>query len=312
MASTFPKITIITPTYNQGEFIEKTIISVLDQNYPNLEYIIIDGGSTDATIDIIKKYEKQITYLISEPDHGQSDAINKGFKLASGDIINWLNSDDYLDEDVLFKIASDFQKPNIDLVCGYAELITNAGLISKRTSQLKDDFALFISRGHIMQPSTFFRKSVFDEFTPIATNLHYMMDHYLWLQYVCKKGVSNVLYVDYKISNVLLHENAKSYKMIGLFKEDKGIIYSSLFSSLKLGFIYPDVKHLNKLSFNCDYLGDQIILNNKEINFFLLLDILFSRDSSGNREHFNFNIAMMLLVNFPSQLFLYIFKRVFK
>ena len=310
--SYFPKISIITPSYNQGSYIEKTISSVLNQNYPNLEYIIIDGGSTDETIDIIKKYENKITYWISEQDKGQSDAINKGVKIATGDVINWLNSDDYIEDNVLFKVGSEFKNSNVDVLCGYSELITNAGTILKRTSQLENDFSLFMSRGHIMQPSTFFRKSVFEEFTPIATNLHYMMDHYLWLQYVCKKGVSNVLYVDYKISNVLLHENAKSYKMIGLFKEDKGIIYSSLFSSLKLGFIYPDVKHLNELSFNCDYLGDQIILNNKEINFFLLLDILFSRDSSGNREHFNFNIAMMLLVNFPSQLFLYIFKRVFK
>jgi len=310
--SYFPKISIITPSYNQGSYIEKTISSVLNQNYPNLEYIIIDGGSTDETIDIIKKYENKITYWISEQDKGQSDAINKGVKIATGDVINWLNSDDYIEDNVLFKVGSEFKNSNVDVLCGYSELITNAGTILKRTSQLENDFSLFMSRGHIMQPSTFFRKSVFEEFTPIATNLHYMMDHYLWLQYVCKKGVSNVLYVDYKISNVLLHENAKSYKMIGLFKQDKGIIYSSLFSSLKLGFIYPDVKHLNKLSFNCDYLGDQIILNNKEINFFLLLDILFSRDSSGNRGHFNFNIAMMLLVNFPSQLFLYIIKPVFK
>lgn len=310
--SVFSKISIITPSFNQGQFIEKTILSVLNQNYPNLEFIIIDGGSNDNTIDIIKKYEKYLKYWVSERDQGQSDAINKGLKFATGEIINWLNSDDYLEDNVLLKIGSEFKNSNVDVVCGYSELITNTGTLSKRTSQLEGDFSLFISRGHIMQPSTFFRKSVFDEFTPIESHLHYMMDHYLWLQYICKNGISKVQYVDYKISYVLLHENAKSYKMIDLFKEDKGLIYSSLFSLLKLSFIYPNIKYLDKLSFNCDYLGGQIISNSRKINFFLLIDILFSRDSSGKKCRLNFNIVMMLLLNFPCQFFLYVFKSVFK
>src|SRR4051812_48252088 len=90
-----PKISIVTPTLNQGNFIEETILSVIGQNYPNLEYIILDGGSTDNTIEIIKKYEKHLAYWSSEPDKGQSDAINKGFKIATGDILGWINSDDY-------------------------------------------------------------------------------------------------------------------------------------------------------------------------------------------------------------------------
>jgi glycosyltransferase involved in cell wall biosynthesis len=85
----FPKITIITPTFNQGNYIEESILSVLNQNYPNLEYIIIDGGSTDETVSIIKKYEEKIDFWLSEPDAGQTDAINKGFAKATGEIINW-------------------------------------------------------------------------------------------------------------------------------------------------------------------------------------------------------------------------------
>lgn len=94
MQQVFPKISIVTPSYNQGEFIEATIDSILTQNYPNLEYIIIDGGSTDGSIDIIKKYEKHLHFWCSEPDAGQYDAINKGFARSSGEIMAWLNSDD--------------------------------------------------------------------------------------------------------------------------------------------------------------------------------------------------------------------------
>ena len=93
--SEWPRISIVTPSYNQGEFIEETIRSVLLQGYPNLEYIIIDGGSKDNSIELIKKYEKYLAYLVSEPDKGQSHAINKGFRRATGVLVGWQNSDDF-------------------------------------------------------------------------------------------------------------------------------------------------------------------------------------------------------------------------
>lgn len=100
-----PRISIITPSYNQGQYIEETICSVLSQNYPNLEYIIIDGGSTDQSVEIIKKYQSQITYWVSEPDKGQADAINKGLARITGDWFNWLNSDDILMPNALHNLA---------------------------------------------------------------------------------------------------------------------------------------------------------------------------------------------------------------
>ena len=100
-----PRISIVTPSFNQGQFIEKTICSVLDQNYPNLEYVVIDGGSTDETVEIIKKYAKHLTYWVSEPDRGQSHAINKGLAHCTGDVFNFLNSDDYLEPGALFHVA---------------------------------------------------------------------------------------------------------------------------------------------------------------------------------------------------------------
>src|SRR5690606_10615120 len=108
-----PKISIVTPSYNQGQFIEETILSIISQNYPNLEYIIIDGGSTDNTVDIIKKYENHLKYWVSEADKGQADAINKGLQHCTGDIFNWINSDDYLESNSLFTIANAYN-PAID------------------------------------------------------------------------------------------------------------------------------------------------------------------------------------------------------
>ena len=105
-----PRITIITPSLNQGEFLEDTILSILNQNYPNLEYFIVDGGSTDNSVDIIKKYEHRIDWWVSEPDRGQSHAINKGLERATGDIINWINSDDLLFPGALQRVASCYQR----------------------------------------------------------------------------------------------------------------------------------------------------------------------------------------------------------
>ena len=110
-------ISIVTPTYNQGQYIEQTIQSVLNQNYPNLEYIIIDGGSTDNTVEIIKKYEKHLKFWVSEKDNGQANAINKGLQYCTGEIFNWLNSDDYLEPGALLNIANAFSS-NVQMVAG--------------------------------------------------------------------------------------------------------------------------------------------------------------------------------------------------
>ena len=114
----YPKITIVTPTFNQGEFIEQTIISILDQNYPNLEYIIVDAGSNDKTVSIIKKYEKHLAWWVSEKDRGQSHAINKGLEKSDGDVFNWVNSDDYLAEGALQVIGERFMDRKISVLCG--------------------------------------------------------------------------------------------------------------------------------------------------------------------------------------------------
>jgi glycosyltransferase involved in cell wall biosynthesis len=120
----WPRISIVTPSYNQGEFIEETIRSVLLQGYPNLEYIIIDGGSTDTTLAMIKKYQPYIAHWVSEPDRGQSHALNKGFQQATGDFVGWQNSDDFYAIDALATLAHTYQQdPDIDILYGSTKYV---------------------------------------------------------------------------------------------------------------------------------------------------------------------------------------------
>ena len=128
----WPKVSIITPSYNQAEFLEKTILSVLNQNYPNLEYIIIDGGSTDGSVEIIKKYEKYLTYWISEKDNGQAAAINKGFKMATGELVAWQNSDDIYLKGAFFRVIEEFKRrADVDIIFGNTYLIDENDCILK-------------------------------------------------------------------------------------------------------------------------------------------------------------------------------------
>ncbi len=135
----YPKISIITPCFNAVNYIEQTILSIIEQNYDNLEYIIIDGGSTDGTVDIIRKYEDKLAYWISEPDQGQSDAINKGIAKATGDIFNWINADDYLEADALTRVAEAFrEKYQITLPKFHLTLRSSSITLKKRISNRKN------------------------------------------------------------------------------------------------------------------------------------------------------------------------------
>jgi glycosyltransferase involved in cell wall biosynthesis len=184
--SPWPKISVVTPSFNQGQFIEETIRSVLLQNYPNLEFIIIDGGSTDNTLEIIKKYEPWLTYWVSEPDRGQSHAVNKGIQRASGEIVHWLNSDDLLLPGALAIVSQQLQThPAARLIIGQARVINSKGEI---TGDLKSQFrswkeAATSPRNTIRQVSSFFTRTLFYELGMIDETLHIAMDSELLIRF---------------------------------------------------------------------------------------------------------------------------------
>jgi glycosyltransferase involved in cell wall biosynthesis len=237
IAENLPKISIITPSFNQGQFIEETIRSVLLQNYPNLEYIIIDGGSTDNTVEIIKKYSDFIHYWVSEKDTGQSNAINKGLKHATGDVFNWLNSDDYYLPNALLTIGNYFSKhPHLDVLCGREIHLSPDGQLSKPTqgTVILPTLEATIALGNCNQPPTFFRLSVVQQLGELSENLYFCMDSDLWIRYLAHFGISNVLKIDAVINVFRLHAQSKSISARHIYYSDRFNILMSLITSASI------------------------------------------------------------------------------
>ena len=207
------KISIITPSYNQGRFLEKTIRSVLLQNYSNLEYIIIDGGSTDNSIEIIKKYQPWLSYWVSEPDRGQSNAINKGFEQATGNIYAWLNSDDIYLPNALNVVAQKFAEENnasLGALVGMGYKIDRSGkVVYEYPQNSKLNFQAFLDwrKSHFLQPSCFFTKEAWDCSKPLDESLNYCMDLDLWLKMAQKFSFKRLNQV---LSYALAHQEAKT------------------------------------------------------------------------------------------------------
>lgn len=184
----WPKISVITPSYNQGKYLEETILSVIGQNYPNLEYIIIDGGSTDDSVDIIRKYKKYLAYWISEKDNGLYDAINKGMSLSTGEIMGWLNSDDILFPNALRTVAEVFNKFNeVNLITGMPVSIDENGRIISTHNSKSWSYSKFLSGNYkwIQQESTYWRRSLWEmsgEYIDIKYKL--AADFELWLRFL--------------------------------------------------------------------------------------------------------------------------------
>lgn len=205
----WPRISIVTPSYNQGQFLEETIRSVIYQNYPNLEYIVMDGGSTDNSVEIIEQYKKHLTYWVSEKDDGQADAINRGFEKASGDIIAWINSDDYYLKGALRAIAAEFSKaPEAELIVGgYLVIRENGKKICKYYS-FPQDFNSLLCAGQLFgQMSCFWKKDVFGDVKGLDASLRFCFDYDLFLKLTQRKPAIGLNRI---IATFRLHDHSKS------------------------------------------------------------------------------------------------------
>lgn len=211
-----PRISIITPTLNQAGFIEQTISSVLGQGYPDLEYIIIDGGSTDGTVDLIRKHERHLAYWISERDAGQSNAINKGLKRATGDIIAYINSDDYYLDDA-FKLVADAycENPDVDLFHGRCRIVDQFGAkVDERIGSIEnyneilDLWDVWWRRRNFVQPEVFWTKRINKKVGAFREDLNLVMDYEYWLRIFAAGGTAR--FIDAELAAFRLQPNQKS------------------------------------------------------------------------------------------------------
>jgi len=177
------KISIVTPSYNQADFLEYTIRSVLGQGYPDLEYWIMDGGSSDGSLEIIRKYESQLAGWVSKPDKGQADAINHGLRLATGEIVAWLNSDDMYAPGVFSAVARFFEaNPQIGMVYGDAASFDQDGQPLNELASEDWGLAGLVAFKIICQPAVFMRRSALEEAGYLDESYHMLLDHQLWLR----------------------------------------------------------------------------------------------------------------------------------
>src|SRR5215210_7997577 len=201
-------VSIITPSYNQAPYLEQTIQSVLKQGYPHIEYIVVDGGSTDSSIEVIKKYADRLAYWISERDSGQAEAINKGFARVNGEIVAWLNSDDYYMLNTISVAVRCFEH-NPDVVMVYGDMLAVDGngqtinVLKYKQLSLEDLLCFQI----IGQPSVFFRRSALEKTGLLEPSFHFMLDHHLWIRLA---QLGRILHIPQVWSAARYHPQAKN------------------------------------------------------------------------------------------------------
>ena len=204
-----PLVSIVTPSFNQAPYLEATIRSVLEQDYPNLEYIIVDGGSTDGSLEIIRRYAHRLAWWVSEKDRGQTDAINKGFARAKGEILAWLNSDDTYQPGAVSEAAAFLQsRPEVGLVYGEANFIDENGHVIGHFPAAQTNYRR-LRRGyvHIPQQAAFFRAELWRKVAPLDPSFYFAMDYDLWVRIA---ALAPIHYVPRTWANFRLHTQGKT------------------------------------------------------------------------------------------------------
>lgn len=228
----YPKISIVIPSFNIEDYIEETLQSIVNQKYPNLEVIIQDGGSTDGTVDIIKKYAKKYPKKIkweSKKDKGQTDAINKGLKKASGDIITFINGDDLYEKDALKKVGSYFaENPDILWLAGRGKVIDKKGNEIARGVTAYKNFLLNSNRyplllmvNYLMQPSVFLSRAAYQKYGPFTGKRNYILEYDMWLK-IGRENMPNL--IDTDLSKFRLFPENKSMREYNILEDDLGLV----------------------------------------------------------------------------------------
>ena len=228
-----PDFTIVTPVLNQVQHIEKCILSVLGQDC-DVQYIIFDGGSTDGTVDIIRRYEDRISYWVSEPDSGQSDAINKGLKLANGTFFNWLNADDQLTPNAL-KTVLETVTENTQVTVGKCEHIDeNGNQIAIGGARIWNSLEATLGNYCMGQPSVFYRTETVNLLGGLNEDLHYCMDMDFWFRFLTEFGQKHVSITEKVLSRFLVHDESKSSLQTEKMRAEKYSIYHTFLSAFDL------------------------------------------------------------------------------
>ena len=202
-------VSIVTPSFNQAPYLEATIRSVLEQDYPDIEYIFVDGGSSDGSVDIIRRYADRLAWWVSEADKGQTDALNKGFARARGEILAWLNSDDTYQPGAVAEAAAFLQsRPEVGLVYGDANFIDENGKLIGRFPAAQTDYRR-LRRGyvHIPQQAAFFRAELWRKVAPLDPSFYFAMDYDLWVRIA---ALAPIHYVPRTWANFRLHTQGKT------------------------------------------------------------------------------------------------------
>ncbi|MCS7064319.1 MAG: glycosyltransferase [Methylacidiphilales bacterium] len=227
-----PFVTLVTPTYNQGRTIRQTIESVLSQSYPHFEYWVIDGASTDDTLQILSDYRSDPRlHVISEPDRGQSDALEKGLKRSHGLLWNWINSDDYLLPDALLSLHETYQRfPEARIFSGITEEFEEGQpeKLNPIRLQLRSDPSHSIAVGVFCQPSTFWKTETVRALGGIHPALHYVMDWHLWVRYLCEYGHEGIALIPQALARFRKHPQSKSISQGSGFHAEAATIYRAL------------------------------------------------------------------------------------
>jgi len=243
-----PLVSIVTPSFNKGLYIEETILSIRNQTYKNIEHIVIDGGSTDETLSILKKYSPVLVW-VSEPDKGQSDAINKGWRIAKGDIIAYLNADDtYLPNAVEIAVNFFLKHPETAMIYGDGIFSDEKGkfLMNFTAGEFKLKNLVFC-KDNILQPAVFLRKTVFETIGDVDADLHLAMDLDYWIRTGLRYKVN---YIPQQLATAKIYLDAKSSAQMHKYVMEYEHILEKIFSNPQLP---PDIKLIEKDAFNFVY-----------------------------------------------------------